>query len=69
MVPEGRLRAAWTRLHDESNREAGGYTAAEWEWMRNRGEKKLKAAGAEVEADRLDPQEVLERSRRLLRSR
>jgi hypothetical protein len=69
MVPEERLRSAWQRLHDESNRSAGGYTSEEWNWMKNRVEKKMKAAGAEVQADSLDPAEVLERSRRLLSSR
>jgi hypothetical protein len=69
MAPESRLRAAWQRLHDESNREAGGYTSEEWTWMKNRVEKKMKAAGAQVQADSLDPVKVLEESRRLLSSR
>lgn len=69
MTPEDRLRSAWQRLHQEENRAAGGYTSEEWAWMKNRVEKKMKAAGAEVKADSLDPVEVLERSRRLLSSR
>jgi hypothetical protein len=69
MVPESRLRAAWQRLHDESNRGAGGYTSEEWVWMKNRVEKRLKEKGAEVQADALDPVEVVTRSRRLLSSR
>lgn len=69
MVPEERLRSAWQRLHQEENRPAGGYTSEEWEWIKNRVEKRLKEKGAEVKADSLDPYEVLEQSRKLLRSR
>jgi len=69
MVPEDRLRAAWQRLHQEENRAAGGYTSEEWEWMKNRVEKRLKEKGAEVKADSLDPFEVLEKSRRVLNLR
>ena len=68
MVPEDRLRAAWQRLHQEKNRAAGDYTSEEWEWMKNRVEKRLKEKGAEVKADSLDPVEVLAHSRRLLNS-
>ena len=64
MVPEDRLRAAWQRLHQEENRTAGGYTSEEWEWMKNRVEKRLKEKGVEVKADSLDPYEELARSRR-----
>ena len=69
MVPEDRLRAAWQRLHQEENRAAGGYTSEEWEWMKNRVEKRLKEKGVEVKADSLDPVEVLAHSRKLLSSR
>jgi len=68
MTPEERLRSAWQRLHQEENRADGGYTPEEWEWMKNRVEKRLKKKGAEVKADSLDPVEVLKRSRRLLKS-
>jgi hypothetical protein len=64
MVSEDRLRAAWQRLHQEENRTAGGYTSEEWEWMKNRVEKRLKEKGVEVKADSLDPIEELARSRR-----
>jgi hypothetical protein len=63
MVPEDRLRSAWQRLHQEENRAAGGYTAEEWEWMKNRVEKRLKQKGAEVQAD---SHSEIERSRKLL---
>jgi len=67
MVPEARLRAAWQRLHQEENRVAGGYTVEEWQWMKNRVAKRLKALGVKVEADSvLNPETVLTRSRRLL---
>jgi hypothetical protein len=67
MVPEARLRAAWQRLHQEENRIAGGYTVEEWQWMKNRVAKRLKALGVKVEADSvLNPETVLTRSRRLL---
>jgi hypothetical protein len=68
MVPEDRLRAAWQRLHQEENRTAGGYTSEEWEWMKNRVEKRLKEKGVEVKADSLDPYEELARSRRYFHS-
>jgi hypothetical protein len=69
MTPEERLRSAWQRLHQEENRADGGYTPEEWEWMKNRVEKRLKAKGVEVKADSLDPVEVLVHSRKLLSSR
>jgi hypothetical protein len=69
MTPEERLRSAWQRLHQEENRAAGGYTSEEWEWIKNRVEKRLKEKGAEVKADSLNPVEVLMHSRRLLSSR
>jgi len=63
MVPEDRLRNAWQRLHQEENRAKGGYSEAEWSWMRNRVKKRMEAKGIEVEADAL---REVERSRRLL---
>jgi len=69
MVPEERLRSAWQRLHQEENRTAGGYSQEEWEWMKNRVEKRLKEKGVEVKADSaLDPVAVLARSRELRNS-
>jgi hypothetical protein len=65
MVPEDRLRAAWQRLHQEENREAGGYSEAEWTWMQNRVKKRMESKGIEVQADAV---EEIERARRLLES-
>ena len=65
MVPEDRLRAAWQRLHQEENREAGGYSEAEWTWMQNRVKKRMESKGIEVQADAT---QEIERARRLLES-
>jgi len=51
MVPVDRLRNAWQRLHQEENRTDGGYSEAEWNWMKNRVERRLEAKGVEVKAD------------------
>jgi len=63
MVPEGRLRSAWQRLHQEENREAGGYSQSEWNWMKNRVEKRLEEKGIEVKADAL---REIQRSKQLI---
>jgi hypothetical protein len=60
MVPEDRLRNAWQRLHREENRAAGGYSESEWNWMKNRVEKRMEAKGIEVRADADEIDRLLE---------
>jgi len=66
MVPDDRLMNAWARLGNEENREKGGYSEAEWTWMKNRVEKRMESKGHEVQEKKAGTEAEVERSEHLL---
>ena len=66
MVPDDRLMNAWARLGNEENREKGGYSEAEWTWMKNRVEKRMESKGHEVQEKKAGAEAEVERSEHLL---
>jgi len=61
-MDDAHLRAAWAYSGKPENKSKGGYSDAEWSWMRNRIEKRMKATGHKVAEKSEEEEEYKEKT-------